>query len=99
MFRHRDWFKERNPLLFPTGKLTQFCRSAVRVEYDLTADGVFVRESLPPNFINPSCPSDASLIEQFRFVFFSQKAPSYLEHDKIISIVLVSEEQWTNRAF
>ena len=65
-FRHRDWFSDRNPLLFPSGKLTKYCRAAVRVEYDLTADGVSVRESLPPNFVDPSCPSDVPLIDQFR---------------------------------
>jgi len=52
------------------GPLTRFCRSVVDVEYVIGSDSISVRESLPPNYINPSCPAEVSLIQEFRYWSF-----------------------------
>ena len=50
----------------PLGPLTRFVRTELKTEFELTTNGLEVRESIPPNFVSDSVPADASLLTEYR---------------------------------
>ena len=65
-FRHQKFLAARSPLTMPLGPLTRYARTAVKTEFELTTEGLQVRESIPPNFISDSTPAEVSLLEEYR---------------------------------
>ena len=57
---------DKSPLCFPLGRLSQFLRSEIIVEYTFNDSRVLIREAIPEGFICPSAPSRVPLIEEMR---------------------------------
>ena len=56
----------KSPLCFPLGRLSQFLRSEIIVEYTFSDSQVLIKEAIPEGFICPSAPSRVSEIEEMR---------------------------------
>ena len=54
----------------PLGPLTRYVRTELKTEFELTTNGLEVRESIPPNFVSDSTPADVSLLTEYRLVSF-----------------------------
>ena len=50
----------------PLGPLTRYARTAVKTEFELTTEGLQIRESIPPDFVSDSIPAEVSLLEEYR---------------------------------
>ena len=50
----------------PLGPMTRYARTQLQTEFELTPDGLVVRESIPPNFISDAVPADVSLLTEYR---------------------------------
>ena len=65
-FSHTMWFRNRDAVCFPIGKLTRYLRQPPKVVHELTPDGVRVLETLPPSYHPISIPADIPPIEEYR---------------------------------
>ena len=52
----------------PLGPLTRYARTELKTEFELTTNGLEVRESIPPHFVSDSIPAEVSLLTEYRLV-------------------------------
>ena len=50
----------------PLGPMTRYAQTELKTEFELTTEGLVVREAIPPNFISDSIPADVSVLTEYR---------------------------------
>ena len=65
-FSHQKFLSERPPLTMPLGPMTRYAQTELKTEFELTTEGLVVREAIPPNFISDSIPADVSVLTEYR---------------------------------